>query len=54
MLVSLRSSEDASDSVAAATVDAQDLAAARALLAMSTSRAPTKEPRRVQLTHWSA
>ena len=54
MLVSLRSAEDASDGTAATTVDPQDLAAAHALLAMSTSSAPTKEPRRVQLTHWSA
>ena len=58
MLVSLRgAAEDASADTAATAatrVDPPDLAAAHALLAMSTSRAPTKEPRRVQLTHWSA
>ncbi len=51
MLVSLRA-EDAPDGAAASTVDPHDLEAAHELLAMSTSMTPSREPRRVKLTHW--
>jgi hypothetical protein len=53
MLVSLRA-EDAPDGAAVSKADHQDLEAAHDLLAISTSMAPSREPRRVKLTHWRA